>query len=47
MIPSNKKKRDQFIAELKSNKLDGELEEIKQMTIEQLSYVNPLRMKKS
>ena len=37
---------DQFISQLKNNELDSELNEIKQMIEDQLSYVNPLKMKK-
>ena len=37
---------DLFVSLLKNNELDHELNEIQQMIEDQLSYVNPLKMKK-
>ncbi|KAF1025002.1 MAG: hypothetical protein GAK29_02170 [Acinetobacter bereziniae] len=34
-----------FIGKLKNNELDSELQEIKEMIEDQLSYVHPLKMK--
>ena len=37
---------DAFVSKLKAGELDSELNEIKEMIEEQLSYVNPLKIKK-
>ncbi len=42
---SSKMKLTLFVGKLKNNELDNELDEIKEMIEDQLSYVHPLKMK--